>query len=164
MAGIVPALVVRRFISADGAPFFTPEFHLDALHRLSGLPGTSEATLDHHPQLGWLTFQIAPLDFDVRAFTARELVGPWSELGVVYRIPPPWSALPRVRCQIPEIACGQDHYAAYAVKSHPELAPPRGVALSYNVNLFFGDLEATVSELDGLGFYVPQLLAGAPLP
>jgi hypothetical protein len=146
-------------------PFWTRDFRPQSLHRLRGLPGTSEATVNRDPALGWISFQIAPLDFDVRLYSADELSGPWADRGVVYRVPPPWSVVPRVDCRFPEIACGQDHYAVYAIKSHPEIAPPSGVALSYNINLLFGDIAATQTEIGGgTSFYVPQLLAGAPVP
>ncbi len=132
-----------------------------SLHELEGLPGTSEASVEHFPGLGWTTFQIPPLGFDVRLYTAPSLVGPWTDRGVVYRVPPPWSVVPRLHCATPELACGQEHYAAYAVKSHPELAPPGGFAVSYNVNLLFGSLEAAEREAEAVqGFYVPQMTAG----
>jgi hypothetical protein len=135
------------------------------LYVLPGLPGTSESTFQHRNDLGWVTFQIPPFAFEIHAYTAPELYGPWSDRGVVYRIPPPWSTAERTDCLSPEIACGWERFAAYAVKSHPELAPPGGFALTYNVNLLFGTLAGAAraaKELDG--FYVPQMVAGGSPP
>ena len=59
------------------------------------------------------------------------------------------------------IACGFDQFATYAAKSHPELAPPGGFAVTYNVNLANGTLETAeraAEEHDA--FYVPQFVAG----
>jgi hypothetical protein len=68
-------------------------------------------------------------------------------------------------CLTPEIACGWERFAAYAAKSHPELAPPGGFAVTYNVNVLFGSLEtATRAARDFSGFYVPRMLAGVSSP
>lgn len=135
------------------------------LFEIPGLPGTSEATFERTGGLGWVTFRIPPLGFEVHAYTAPDLRGPWSDRGIVYRVPPPWSTAAHMDCLTPEAGCGQERFAAYAVKSHPELAPAGGFALSYNVNLLAGSVKAAeqaAAELEG--FYMPQMIAGVPLP
>lgn len=145
------------------------------LHVLDGLPGTSEATVDAAPGVGWYTFQIAPLDDEVRLYTADDLLGPWRDRGVVYAVPARWRAT-RGACPDPEAARAaavaeggpvapacEPRYAAYAPKSHPELAPPGGYAVSYNVNTWAGGLDAAVDALEALDdFYVPRLVASPP--
>jgi len=154
-----------EYLVGDPEPVWSARFSLDSLHPLPGLPGTSEATFEHRDDLGWVTFQIPPFGFHIRAYTAPALAGPWSDRGVVYRIPPPWSTDLRTDCLTPEIACGWERFAAYAAKSHPELAPPGGFAVTYNVNVLFGSLEtATRAARDFSGFYVPRVLAGVSPP
>ena len=150
----------------DGGP---PTWRADAamteLVPIPGLPGTSEAVFELHPELGWVTFQIPPLSFEIRMYTAPDLLGPWSERGTVYFIPPPWSTEAQVDCPMPLLACGFDEFATYAAKSHPELAPPGGFAVTFNVNLANGSLETAeraAEEHDA--FYVPQFVAGVLPP
>lgn len=146
---------------SGGDPVWSDRFALESLQEIDGLPGTSEATFERSPELGWVTFQIPPLSFEIRLYTADELAGPWHDRGVVYRVPPPWSTTLRTDCWSPEAGCGQDRFAAYAAKSHPELAPPGGFALTYNVNLLFGTLAAAVETAEQVAdFYVPQAVAG----
>lgn len=139
----------------DGAPVWSGRFDAGRLVDVTGLPGTSETTIDHDASLdAWASYQIAPLEFDIRRFEADDFFGPWRDGGVVYSIPPPWS-VPRPG--------GETGFAAYAAKSHPELAPPRGGVVSYNVNVAFGTLEEAIEALETVhGFYVPQLVASPP--
>jgi len=159
-------LVVGR----DGArPVWDTSLAPAQLHVVEGLPGTSEATVDAAPGIGWYSFQIPPLHYELRLYTADDLLGPWRDRGVVYRLPDQWQAtrgtcpdLDRVREQAnggpvpPEC---DPRYAAYAAKAHPELVPG-GFAVSYNVNTWGGGYEAAVHALETLhGFYVPQVVA-----
>jgi hypothetical protein len=136
----------------DGAPIWTERFDAARLVDVAGLPGTSETTIQREPSAGpWSSYQIAPLDFGIRRFGATDFVGPWRDEGVVYSIPPPWSA-PR--------PAGETGFAAYAAKAHPELAEPEGSVVSYNVNVAFGTLEEAIDALETMhGFYVPQMVA-----
>jgi hypothetical protein len=138
----------------DGALVWSETFDGSRLHEIPGLPGTSEATVDRDPHSGrWSSFQIPPLAFEVREYTAERLIGPWRDEGPVYSIPPPWSA---------ERPGGETPFAAYAAKSHPELVPPSAGALSYNVNVAFGTLEEAIEALETIeGFYVPQMVERA---
>lgn len=143
------------------------------LHEIPGLPGTSEATIDAAPGAGWYTFRIPALGYDIRLYTADDLLGPWHDRGVAYEVPAEWRAT-RGDCPDPEAARAaaeggpvepacEPRYAAYAPKSHPELASPSGFAVSYNVNTWGGGLDAAVQALETLpGFYVPQLVATPP--
>lgn len=50
------------------------------------------------------------------------------------------------------------------MKSHPQLAPPGHVVLTYNVNLLDdrgGDSAGELREVPG--FYVPRVVSGPPL-
>jgi hypothetical protein len=152
-------------LDSEPPPVWSELFSLDDLYELDGLPGTSEATFEYHGDLGWVTFQIPPFDFQIRAYTAPALQGPWSDRGIVYRVPPPWSIEIRTDCLSPQVGCGQERFAAYAAKSHPELAPPGGFAVSYNVNILSGTLDDAIRAAEELdGFYVPQMLAGGSPP
>ena len=135
----------------DGALVWSTAFDAARLHVIPGLPGTSETTIQRDPKSGrWVSFQIPALGFDVRQYSAATLTGPWRDEGAVYSIPAPWSA-PRRR--------GETPFAAYAAKSHPELAPAPASAVSYNVNVAFGTLEEAIDALETIeGFYVPQLI------
>lgn len=146
--------------SANGLTW-SARFDLGRLHALEGLPGTSEATIAFDDRFGWYTFQIPPLAFEIRLYTARDPIGPWRDRGVVYAIPPPWS--PRPGCAGPQ-GCDVSGYAAYAVKAHPELAPAGGQVLSYNVNLDgTGQHTAELAIERVHGFYVPQIISRGPL-
>jgi hypothetical protein len=130
---------------------WSPDFDEARLARVPGLPGTSEATIQHHPAWGWYTFRIPPAEFVIRLYTAELLTGPWRDRGVVYEIPAPWSTARR-----PD---GSPRYAAYAAKAHPQLAPPAGVVVSYNVNLQDGAMESAIDAAEAEpDFYVPRLL------
>lgn len=134
-------------------------FDLERLHRVGGLPGTSEATVDWDPDVGWYSYRIPPLEFDVRLYTAGDLRGPWRDEGAVYRLPAPWSTAQRSDCPPEQAPCPR--YIAYAVKAHPELAPKGARVLSYNVNIASGSFaEAEAAAEESPGFYVPQLLIG----
>ena len=152
---------------ADGRPLWSADFDPARLCPLPGLPGTSEATFEGHAGLGWVSFRIPPFTFEIRLYTASNLLGPWHDRGVVYRLPAPWSTTALVGCGPAASAaeratdCLRPVFVAYAVKSHPELAPAGGFALSYNGNLAAGDLEQAIEAADHLpAFYVPQMLSG----
>ncbi len=149
---------------------WSPHFDAERLHVVPGLPGTSETTFEGYPGLGWVSFRIPPFSFEIRLYTADDLLGPWRDRGVVYRLPAPWSTTAATGCA-PEATpeerdsdCLRAVFIAYAVKSHPELAPDKGFALSYNVNLFGGDFGLAVEAAAALpGFYVPQMLSADSL-
>ncbi len=150
----------------DGHPLWSADFDPARLCPLPGLPGTSEATFEGHAGLGWVSFRIPPLTYEIRLYSATDLLGPWHDRGVVYRLPAPWSTTARVGCGPKAGAteratdCLRPVFVAYAVKSHPELAPAGGFALSYNVNLAAGDLALAIAAADHLpAFYVPQMLS-----
>ncbi len=136
---------------ADGRPAWSTRFEPERLHAVEGLPGTSEATIRRDALSGrWVSYRIPALSFEVHRFTAVRLVGPWRDEGVVYRVPPPWSASRSPR------------FAAYAVREHPELAAPGASVLSYNVNVAFGTLCQAIDAIEAIDdFYVPRLLAGS---
>jgi hypothetical protein len=137
-----------------GEPVWTTAFDATRLVDVAGLPGTSETTIEPEVSGPWSSYQIPPLEFDVRRYAADDFLGPWREDGVVYSIPAPWSA-PR-----PE---GETGFAAYAAKAHPELAAQGGGVVSYNVNVAFGTLEEAIDALETVhGFYVPQMIASPP--
>lgn len=160
-----------EYLSAgrDGRPVWAATLDPARLHVVEGLPGTSEATVDAAPGIGWYSFQVPPLQYEIRLYTADDLLGPWRDGGVAYRLPDAWRAtrgacpdLERVRAQAagaplpPEC---EPRYAAYAAKAHPELAPG-GFAVSYNVNTWGGGYDAAVQALETMhGFYVPQVVA-----
>jgi hypothetical protein len=142
------------------------------LHVVDGLPGTSEASIDAAAGLGWYMFQVPVLSYEVRLYTAHDLLGPWQDRGVVYEIPAAWRATqgacptmaggapPEWGANDPECA---PRYAIYAPKAHPELDTVGGYAVSYNVNTWGGGLDAAVHALETLpAFYVPQMLATSP--
>jgi len=136
-------------------------FDRDRLHAVPGLAGTSEAVFTFNEDWGWYTFQIDPLSFDVRMYSAPVMEGPWRDRGLAYRIPAPWST-ERIAC--PSVAgdCPL-RFGAYAAKAHPELAAWRSVpfALSYNVNVSDGSGHAAKHAAESVhGFYVPQLVSG----
>ncbi|MEW6270236.1 MAG: hypothetical protein AB1689_13175 [Thermodesulfobacteriota bacterium] len=153
----------------DGARWASPPSDPERLYVVPGLPGTSEAAIDFADGLGWYTFQIAALRYEIRLYTAADLLGPWTDRGVVYEIPAPWSTTTRGACPAPpppdaspgEVPPACEHvYAAYAPKAHPELANEGGHAVSYNVNVWSGGLDAAVRALETLPeFYVPRMLA-----
>ncbi len=153
------------------APAWDATLDPDRLHVIEGLPGTSEASIDFAPGLGWYTFQIPALRHEIRVYTASDLLGPWRDRGVTYEVPAAWRATqgecPRTE-GVPAAWGDADPgcapvYAAYAPKGHPELAPAGGFAVSYNVNTWSGGLDASVRALQTLhGFYVPQMLSAAP--
>jgi hypothetical protein len=158
----------------EGAPpVWDTVLDVARLHVIDGLPGTSEATIDAAPGLGWYSFQVPPLRYEIRLYTADDLLGPWQDRGVVYQLPETWRAT-RGTCIAAEreraVASGtplppecDPRYAAYAAKAHPELASPEGFVVSYNVNTWGGGLDAAVHALETLhGFYVPQLVATPP--
>ncbi len=144
---------------ASGHLRWTREFDVTRLHRIRGLPGTSETTVMYDPELGWYSYQLPPLSFEVHLYTAPDIEGPWRDSGVVYRLPPPWSTEQNKDCPDTAFTCSE--YIAYAVKAHPELAPAGGRVLTYNVNLGSGSLRgAELAAERVLGFYVPQVIVG----
>lgn len=157
---------------ASGVPVWDASLDLARLRVIEGLPGTSETTVDAAPGLGWYSFQVPPLRYEIRLYTADDLLGPWQDRGVVYRLPDVWQATQgvcpdaaRARAEVaggPPPECAP-RYAAYAAKAHPAVAPRGGFAVSYNVNTWGGGLDAAVHALETLhGFYVPQMLATPP--
>ncbi len=155
-----------------GAPYWSSALDVAHLYVIPGLPGTSESTLDFAPGVGWYTFQIPALRYEIRMYTADDLLGPWRDQGIVYEIPPPWSTTTRGYCPEPppletppeeiDPAC-ERVFSAYAAKAHPELAPAGGHAVSYNVNVWAGGLDAAIEALETMpAFYVPRMLATPP--
>jgi len=157
-----PEYLVRRRGAEE--PVWSARFDADALHELAELPGTSEATFGWEEGVGWSTYQILPLTFAIRLYTAPALTGPWRDRGVVYEIPAPWSTA-RTACSAPEAerGCTEPRYATYAVKAHPELARPGGQVLSYNVNVLSGGWPAAEHAAERVhGFYVPRMISRWP--
>lgn len=145
--------------TSEGDLQWSHDFEVDRLHVVRGLPGTSETTVNYDPAVGWYSYQLPPLDFDVYLYTAPDLEGPWRNSGVVYRLPAPWSTTRNEACPDGAITCME--YIAYAVKAHPELAPPGGRVLTYNVNLGSGSLRGAELAAERVpGFYVPQMVVG----
>lgn len=152
-----------------GAPVWETALDPTRLHVIAGLPGTSETTIDAAPGVGWYTFQVPALHYEIRLYTADDLLGPWVDRGVAYALPDAWLATKghcpdpqRVRAEAnggpvpPEC---EPRFAAYAAKAHPELAT-HGFAVTYNVNTWGGGYEAAVHALETMpGFYVPQVVA-----
>lgn len=121
------------------------------LHRLPGLPGTSEATFHRASDGTWRTYRIPPGTFEIRLYTAGSLLGPWTDEGVMARIPAPWNDARR--------SDGSPRYAAYAVKAHPELGSADRPVLTYNVNVTYGSFSSAVREaVREPDFYVPRAL------
>lgn len=124
-------------------------FDAERVHRVPGLPGTSEASFEQVGDGTWRTYRIPPGTFEIRLYVARALWGPWRDQGVVARIPAPWSTARRQD--------GAFRYAAYAVKAHPELGTPERPLLTYNVNVTDGSFRSAVSEaVRRPDFYVPR--------
>ncbi len=144
---------------ARGHLHWSEDFDAERLHIVRGLPGTSETTVFHDDELGWYSYQIPPLEFDVHLYTAPDLEGPWYDSGVVYRLPPPWSTEENPECGEGAFTCKE--YVAYAAKAHPELGPPGSRVLTYNVNLASGSLRGAKLAAEKVrGFYVPQMVVG----
>jgi hypothetical protein len=141
-----------EYLAFDGErPVWEAQFDETRLHRLPGLPGISETTFHRGSDDRWRTYRIPPGTFEIRCYTARTLLGPWQDNGVVYRIPAPWSTAQR-----PD---GQPRYAAYAVKAHPELGSLDRPVLTYNVNVTDGRFESAVEEAEERPeFYVPRMV------
>jgi hypothetical protein len=147
--------------AAPGQTTWSRVLDVARLHDVAGLPGTTEATIEQHPELGWLTFRLAPFGDAIRQYSASSLEGPWHDDGVAYTLPAPW----RGPCHAPADACPGGGWIAYGVKSHPELAAPGEVVLTYNVNLMRdrgGDTAPVLRDVPG--FYVPRVVSGPPLP
>lgn len=141
----------------NGALHWTRDFDLERLHPVRGLPGTSETTVQYDPEIGWYSYQLPPLGFDIRLYTAPDLEGPWRDSGSVYQLPAPWSTERRSTCPGGALTCMV--YVAYAVKGHPELATAGERVLSYNVNAGSSqDVEEATERVSG--FYVPQIIVG----
>ena len=124
---------------------------------IKGLPGVSETTVQHNPFFNWYSLQIPPLSDDIHLYTAEQITGPWTDQGVVYSIPAPWSNT--------KTKDGKPVFIAYAVKSHPELAEKEHeIVLTYNVNLdpFVKGLTDKLGEYlknkAYEGLYVPQFV------
>jgi hypothetical protein len=120
-----------------------------------GLPGTTEATVYWDRRLGWYSFRIPPLTFDVRLYTAAALAGPWRDRGIVYRLPARWRE--------PRRPDGAPRYVAYAVKAHPCLGNGSDIVLTYNVNLLDGTYDSAAAAAERQdAFYVPQVIRVTP--
>lgn len=145
--------------TTNGDLEWSRDFDVDRLHVVRGLPGTSETTVNYDPAVGWYSYQLPPLAFEIYMYTAPDLEGPWRNSGVVYRLPSPWSTEKNEKCPDGAITCME--YIAYAVKAHPELAPAGGRVLTYNVNLGSGSLRGAELAAERVpGFYIPQMLVG----
>lgn len=154
---------------AGHAPVWSGTLDPARLRVIEGLPGTSEATVDAAPGIGWYSFQVPPLHYEIRLYTADDLLGPWVDRGIAYRLPDEWRAT-RGRCPDRERVWAEadgrpvpsecePRFAAYAAKAHPELVPS-GFAVTWNVNTWGGGYPAAVHALETLpGFYVPQVVA-----
>jgi hypothetical protein len=143
--------VLEYLTDEGGTARWTTTFAEARLHRLPGLPGTSETTFDRLHDGTWRTYRIPPGTFEIRRYSAPDLLGPWTDDGVVARIPAPWSTARK-----PD---GSPRYAAYAVKAHPELGTPERPILTYNVNITDGSFDSAVSEAERQpDFYVPRVL------
>jgi hypothetical protein len=126
-------------------------FDAARLYPIPGLPGTSETTFHQASDGRWRTYRIPPGAFEIRLYTAASLLGPWTDEGVVARIPAPWSDARR--------SDGSPRYAAYAVKAHPELGSADRPVLTYNVNVTDGSFGSAVREaVREPDFYVPRTL------
>ncbi|MDG2305886.1 MAG: hypothetical protein P8R42_14820 [Candidatus Binatia bacterium] len=151
--------------NARGRLHWSPRFDVNLLHTVRGLPGTSETTVNHDRELGWYSYQLAPLGYEIHRYTAPDLEGPWRDSGIVYRLPSPWSTAKQKECAEGSFTCAE--YIAYAVKAHPELAPEGGRVLTYNVNLASGSFRGAELAAQAVpGFYIPQMIvgpAGAPV-
>lgn len=155
--------------AACAAPAWQRALDPARLHVIEGLPGTSEATIDAAPGVGWYSFQVPALHYEIRLYTADDLLGPWVDRGVAYELPDGWLAT-KGHCPDPQRVWAEANgapvpaeceprFAAYAAKAHPELAP-HGFAVTYNVNTWGGGYEAAVHALETMpGFYVPQVVA-----
>ena len=124
---------------------------------LSGLPGTSETTVQYSDFFGWYCLQIPPLGYDVHLYTAEQLTGSWQDRGIVYNVPKPWSS--------EKTDEGKHVFISYAAKSHPELTrEPGEIVFTYNVNLspyvkgLSGKLNKYIGQKKYEGLYVPQFV------
>ena len=164
--------------TGENTSAWTSPLEIDKLTVLEGLPGASEATYDQRPDGSWETYQIPVFSFKIHRFAAQSLEGPWQDKGAVYEVPVPWNLAPDRDCHRPVLRsartrkdqtvrrlaakdplCSVGHFAAYAPKSHPGLSPHHGETLTYNVNLFFGNLRALVRAVEKYpGFYVPRVV------
>jgi hypothetical protein len=143
-----------EFLSGAGDRW-EPAYDAARAFVVPGLPGTTEATVDWDRRLGWYSFRIPPLTFEIRLYTAAALAGPWRDHGVVYRLPARWS--------VPRRPDGAPRYAAYAVKAHSWLGHGSDVVLTYNVNLLDGTYESAAAAAEREdAFYVPQVVRVAP--
>jgi len=143
-----------EFLSAGGDRW-EPAYDPARAYVVPGLPGTTEATVQWDRRLGWYSFRIPPLTFEIRLYTAAALAGPWRDRGVVYRLPARWSE--------PRRPDGTPRYAAYAVKAHPWLGGGSDIVLTYNVNLLDGTYESAAAAAEREdAFYVPQVVRITP--
>ncbi|CAE7940378.1 unnamed protein product, partial [Symbiodinium sp. KB8] len=98
----------------------------EGLLPLQGLPPASEASVHHHPQLGWYTVQIPRLvGKAVYLYTSDVLTGPWKEHGK-----------PLVNLTLPWQEPTGDDFFFYAAKAHPELQEKGTLVITYNINTF----------------------------
>jgi len=144
-----PAL---EYLIGDGTDLaWQRTFDAARLHHIPGLPGTSECTFHQASDGTWRTYRIPPGTFEIRLYTAVSLLGPWTDEGIVARIPAPWNEARR--------SDGSPRYAAYAVKAHPELGSADRPVLTYNVNVTDGSFSSAVREaVQEPDFYVPRTL------
>ena len=164
--------------TGENTSAWTSPIEIDKLTALEGLPGASEATFDQLSDRSWETYQIPVFSFKIHRFVAQSLQGPWQDKGAVYDVPVPWILAPDRNCHrlvlrsartrkdqtvrralAKDPLCSIKQFAAYAPKSHPGLSPHNGETLTYNVNLFFGNLKALVRAVEKYpGFYVPRVV------
>jgi hypothetical protein len=151
VAGAAWQPALQYLVRHGSATRWTSTFDRAQLARLPGLPGISETTFDRTGDGTWRTYRIPPGTFEIRRYSAPSLLGPWTDDGVIARIPPPWSTEKK-----PD---GSPRYAAYALKAHPELGSPAHPVLTYNVNVTDGSFDSAVSEaVREPDFYVPRVV------
>ena len=164
--------------TAKAGPHWSSPLEAEKLAPVEGLPGSSESTFNKNSNHQWETYQIPIFSFYIHRFTATSIEGPWRDAGAVYQAPPPWSIPARRHCHRsilrsartrPTLAlrrriarsplCHTGNFVAYAPKSHPGLGPNGRETLTYNVNLFFGNLKGLVHAVENFpDFYVPRVI------
>lgn len=118
--------------------------NIKSLAPITGLPATSEMSLDNNDYFGWYTVHIAFLSHDVHLYTADKLIGPWVDQGIVYTITLP----------------SNNHFFAYNAKAHPELAKTKNqLVFTYNINQFdFSDFIKNINNQQYWRLYIPQFV------
>jgi hypothetical protein len=168
--------------TTENGPEWSSPLDIEKLVALAGLPGSSESSIDQNQDQLWETYQIPIFSYDIHRFTADALEGPWKDNGSVYQVPPPWSVPARRHCRRSILRsartrktmavrrqlaknplCLMGNFIAYAPKSHPGLGAKGEQTLTYNVNLFFGNLKGLVHAVETFPeFYVPRVVRRSP--